>query len=83
MPPRLLPATVQLSEQLARQSDPIAVIDALNRIAHSRSLGGAAVAWPLAARAQQAGKAADHRFLTMQDKLPMQPPNRLRQESPA
>ena len=45
MPSRLLPATVQLSEQLARQSDPIAVIDALNRIAQSRSLGGVLGAW--------------------------------------
>jgi len=40
LPSRLWPATVQLSEQLARQSDPIAVIDALNRIAQSRDLGG-------------------------------------------
>lgn len=45
LPSRLLPATVQLSEQLARQSDPIAVIDALNRIAQSRGLGGVLGAW--------------------------------------
>jgi hypothetical protein len=40
MPSRLLPATVQPSEQLARRSDPMAVIDALNRIAQSRGFGG-------------------------------------------
>jgi hypothetical protein len=40
MPSRLWPATVQLSAQLARQSDPMAVIDVLNRIAQSRGLGG-------------------------------------------
>jgi len=45
MPSRLLPATVQPSEQLARQSDPIAVIDALNRIAQSRGLGGVLGTW--------------------------------------
>jgi hypothetical protein len=31
---------VQLSEQLARQSDSISAIDALDRIARSRGLGG-------------------------------------------
>jgi hypothetical protein len=31
---------VQLSAQLARQSEPMAVIDALDRIAQSRRLGG-------------------------------------------
>jgi hypothetical protein len=40
VPSRLLPATVQLNAQLARQSDPMAVIDALNRRAQSRGLGG-------------------------------------------
>jgi len=40
VPSRLLPATVQLSKQLARQSDSISVIDALDRIAQSRGRGG-------------------------------------------
>ena len=40
MPSRLVPATVQLSAQLARQRDPMAVIDALDRIAQSRGFGG-------------------------------------------
>ena len=45
MPSRLAPATVQLSAQLARQRDPIAVIDALDRIAQSRGLGGMPGGW--------------------------------------
>jgi len=49
MPSRLAPATVQLSAQLARQSDPIAVIDTLNRIA-SWGLGGVLGAWLLPPR---------------------------------
>src|SRR5262249_32795331 len=42
---RLSPATVQLSEQLARQSDSISAIDALDRIAQSQDLGGVPGAW--------------------------------------
>jgi len=40
VPSRLVPATVQLSEQLARHSDSISVIDALDRIAQSCGRGG-------------------------------------------
>jgi len=47
MPSRLAPATVQLGAQLARQSAPIALIDALNRIAQSRGLGGMPGGWRL------------------------------------
>jgi hypothetical protein len=42
MPSRLLPATVQPSAQLARQRDPMAVIDALDCRAQSRGLYGIA-----------------------------------------
>src|SRR5262249_42082116 len=47
MPSRLLPATVPLGEQFARHGDPVAAVDALNRIARSRGLGGVLGAWRL------------------------------------